>query len=177
MRFGISTHLYHEQHLDKGHLAQLAEFGFREIELFATLGHFDYHDERAIDRLAGSTSHQGILAQIAVREYSSLEEILEAARRSQEQPLVVILDGVEDPHNLGAIVRTADAAGAHGVVVRERRAVGLTAGVEKASAGALEYVPVARVANISQRIQELKKEGLWIVGIDQDAAPRFTAVD
>jgi 23S rRNA (guanosine2251-2'-O)-methyltransferase len=137
----------------------------------------EFLERQALDRLAGGTWHQGILAQIAAREYSTLAEILEAARQKKEPALLVILDGVEDPHNLGAILRTADAAGAHGIIVRERRAVGLTAGVEKSSAGALEYVQVARVANISQSIQALKDAGLWIIGVDQRGSTSYAAID
>jgi 23S rRNA (guanosine2251-2'-O)-methyltransferase len=137
----------------------------------------EYLERQALDRLSQSTSHQGILALASAREYSDLDTILEIPAKRKEAALLVILDGVEDPHNLGAILRTAEASGVHGIIVRERRAVGLTSSVEKASAGALEYLPVARVVNISQTIQVLKKSGIWVVGIDQAGQSRYSEID
>ena len=110
--------------------------------------------------------HQGVIAYAAAYDYASVEDILENARQKGEAPFVFVLDGIEDPHNLGAIIRTANLAGAHGVIIPKRRAVGLTATVARTSAGALNYTPVAKVTNISNTIEELKKEGLWFVCAD-----------
>jgi len=119
-------------------------------------------EERAgLDRLAGSPAHQGVVAMGASKRYAELEDVAPAAQ------LLVILDGVEDPHNLGAIVRTAHAAGAGGIVIPERRAVGLTDVVAKAAAGALEYLPVVRAVNINRTLDELKELGYWIYGLDE----------
>lgn len=120
-----------------------------------------------LDAMCGG-SHQGIAALTAVHEYSSVDDIFALAESRGEAPFVILCDGIEDPHNLGAIIRTAEAAGAHGVIIPKRRAVGLTWAVGKASAGALEYMPVARVANLSACIEELKKRGLWIYCADMD---------
>ena len=113
-------------------------------------------------------SHQGIAALTAVHEYAQIDDIFSLAESRGEAPFVILCDGIEDPHNLGAIIRTAEAAGAHGVIIPKRRAVGLTWAVGKASAGALEYMPVARVANLSACIDDLKKRGLWIYCADMD---------
>ena len=113
-------------------------------------------------------SHQGIAALTAVHEYAAIDDIFALAESRGEAPFVILCDGIEDPHNLGAIIRTAEAAGAHGVIIPKRRAVGLTWAVGKASAGALEYMPVARVANLSACIDDLKKRGLWIYCADMD---------
>jgi 23S rRNA (guanosine2251-2'-O)-methyltransferase len=137
----------------------------------------EYLDHQAIDRLSRSTSHQGVLALAAAREYVDLDDILKIPSQKSQAAFLVVLDGVEDPHNLGAILRTAEASGVHGVIVREKRAVGLTEGVEKASAGALEYIPVARVANLTQTLQILKGKNIWVVGIDQSAASRYNEID
>lgn len=115
-----------------------------------------------------SGSHQGVAALAAVHEYSTVEAMLEAAENKGESPFIIICDCIEDPHNLGAIIRSAEAAGAHGVIIPKRRAVGLTWAVGKSSAGALEYMPVARVANLSATIEELKKKGLWVYCADMD---------
>ena len=120
-----------------------------------------------LDAMCGG-SHQGIAALTAVHEYSSVDDIFALAESRGEAPFVILCDGIEDPHNLGAIIRTAEAAGAHGVIIPKRRAVGLTWAVGKASAGALEYMPVARVANLSACIEDLKKRGLWIYCADMD---------
>ena len=121
-------------------------------------------DRRKLDMMSQSHSHQGIIAQVAAREYASLEDILQEAEERGEAPLIVICDELSDPHNLGAILRSAECAGAHGVVIPKRRSVGLTAVVAKASAGAVEYMKVARVTNITAAIEELKKRGVWIFG-------------
>ena len=116
-----------------------------------------------LDQLSETGKHQGVVAQAAAYEYAQVEDMLKAARAKGEDPFLFILDGIEDPHNLGAIIRTANLAGAHGVIIPKRRAVGLTAVVAKTSAGALNYTPVARVTNLSAEIEELKKKGLWFV--------------
>jgi len=125
-------------------------------------------EERAgLDRVAGSPAHQGVVAMGASKRYAELEDVAPAAQ------LLVILDGVEDPHNLGAIVRTAHAAGAGGIVIPERRAVGLTDVVAKAAAGALEYLPVVRAVNINRTLEELKELGYWIYGLDERGAEDY----
>ena len=121
-------------------------------------------DRRKLDMMSQSHSHQGIIALAAAREYFSIDDILEEAASRGEQPLIVICDELSDPHNLGAILRSAECAGAHGVIIPKRRSVGLTAVVAKASAGAVEYMKVARVTNITAAIEELKKKGVWIFG-------------
>ena len=125
-----------------------------------------YVDREILDRLSKTGHHQGVVANAAAYDYAEVEDILNAAREKGEPPFVFILDGIEDPHNLGAIIRTANLAGAHGVIIPKRRAVGLTANVAKTSAGALNYTPVAKVTNLSATIEELKKEGLWFVCAD-----------
>lgn len=125
-----------------------------------------YVDREILDRLSKTGHHQGVVANAAAYDYAEVEDILNAARKKGEPPFVFILDGIEDPHNLGAIIRTANLAGAHGVIIPKRRAVGLTATVAKTSAGALNYTPVAKVTNLSATIEELKKEGLWFVCAD-----------
>ncbi|MBM4432791.1 MAG: 23S rRNA (guanosine(2251)-2'-O)-methyltransferase RlmB [Chloroflexi bacterium] len=137
----------------------------------------EYVDEHVIKRHSLTGASQGIIAYAATREYLSLDDLISISREKNKPALYCILDGIEDPHNLGAILRTADAAGFHGVIVRSRRAVGLTAAVAKASAGAVEYVPVARVANISQAIEILKKNGIWVVGIDMAGEMDYGKVD
>ncbi len=121
-----------------------------------------------LDNLVPDSNHQGVAALVPAREYVEVEDILERARGKEEDPFILILDEIEDPHNLGAILRVADAAGVHGVIIPKRRAVGLTSAVVKASAGAIEYVPVARVANLVQTVEKLKKEGCWVVAADMD---------
>lgn len=130
-----------------------------------------FEPREALDRLAGSSVHQGVVAVGAAHGYAELEAVTGGAE------LVVVLDGVEDPHNLGAIVRTAHAAGASAVVIPERRAVGLTETVAKAAAGALEHLPVARVGNISQSLEALKKAGFWIYGLDERGTEDYDRVD
>ena len=121
-------------------------------------------DRRKLDQMSTSHSHQGVIALVAAREYFTVEDILEEAASRGETPLIVICDELSDPHNLGAILRSAECAGAHGVIIPKRRSVGLTAVVAKASAGAVEYMKVARVTNISATIEELKQKGVWIFG-------------
>lgn len=125
-------------------------------------------DSKKLDFLAKGVNHQGIVAQCAVKEYSTLEEIFALAEERKESPFIIVLDKIEDPHNLGAIIRTAECAGAHGVIIPERRSAGLSYTVEKTSAGALEYMPVVRVKNISAVLQKLKDKGIWVYGADMD---------
>ncbi len=121
--------------------------------------------ERAkLDKMFPKENHQGVAASIAEAEYVDWQEMVEIARRKNEDPLIIVLDELEDPHNLGAILRTADAVGAHGVVIPKRRAASLTSSVAKAAAGAVAYVPVARVSNLGQTMEAMKKAGLWIAG-------------
>ncbi len=119
-----------------------------------------------LDQLSQTGRHQGVIAQAAAYEYSTVEDILERARQKGEPPFLILLDGIEDPYNLGAIIRTANLAGAHGVIIPKRRAAGLTAVVARTSAGALNYTPVAKVTNLTAVIQQLKKEGIWFVCAD-----------
>ena len=119
-----------------------------------------------LDQLSETGKHQGVIAYATSYEYVEVEDILDRAREKGEDPFVIILDGIEDPHNLGAIIRTANLAGAHGVIIPKHRAVGLTATVAKASAGAINYTPVAKVTNIAQTIEELKDKGLWFACAD-----------
>lgn len=125
-------------------------------------------DSKKLDFLAKGVNHQGIVAQCAVKEYSTLEDIFALAEERRESPFIIVLDKIEDPHNLGAIIRTAECAGAHGVIIPERRSAGLSYTVEKTSAGALEYMPVVRVKNISAVLQKLKDKGIWVYGADMD---------
>src|SRR6266446_8510890 len=128
-----------------------------------------------LDRMAGNNSHQGVVAITSAKQYNDLDDVV-AAKRGQYS-LVVVLDGVEDPHNLGAILRTADAAGADGVVVPERRAVGVTGTVAKVSAGASEHLPIAKVTNIARTLEDLKAKGLWIVGLDERGPQNYDKID
>ena len=125
-----------------------------------------YVDKERLDKMSQTGRHQGVIANAAAYEYAEVEDILQAAREKNEAPFVFVLDGIEDPHNLGAIIRTANLSGAHGVIIPKRRAAGLTTTVLKTSAGALNYTPVAKVTNIATTIEELKKEGLWFVCAD-----------
>ena len=119
-----------------------------------------------LDQLSETGKHQGVIAYAAAYEYAEVDDILEVARKKGEAPFVFLLDNIEDPHNLGAIIRTANLAGAHGVIIPKNRAVGLTATVARTSAGALNYTPVARVTNMAKTIEDLKKEGMWFVCAD-----------
>ncbi|HEY3197264.1 MAG TPA: 23S rRNA (guanosine(2251)-2'-O)-methyltransferase RlmB [Nitrospirales bacterium] len=136
----------------------------------------DFRSREALDRLTGSAHHQGAVGMVTSKSYASLEDLL-AGVAGKEHPLLLILDGIEDPHNLGAILRTAEAAGVDGVIIPERRAVGLTATVAKASAGAIEYLPVARVVNLSHTIERLKNEKFWIYALDVKGEKNFLSVD
>lgn len=128
----------------------------------------NYVSKERLEQMSQTGAHQGVVAYCAAYEYAEVSDILAAAREKEEDPFIFILDNIEDPHNLGAIIRTANLCGAHGVIIPKRRAVGLTATVAKTSAGAINYTPVAKVTNISNTIDELKKEGLWFVCADMD---------
>lgn len=132
-----------------------------------------YVAKERLDQLSATGKHQGVIAVAAAYEYASVEDILQKARERQEPPFLILLDNIEDPHNLGAIIRTANLAGAHGVIIPKNRAVGLTATVAKASAGALNYTPVAKVTNLARTIEELKKEGLWFVCADMSGTVMY----
>ncbi|MBQ4565618.1 MAG: 23S rRNA (guanosine(2251)-2'-O)-methyltransferase RlmB [Oscillospiraceae bacterium] len=127
-------------------------------------------DRRKLNDMSPTGAHQGIIASVAAHEYATVEEILQKAQEKGEAPLLVICDELSDPHNLGAIIRTAECAGAHGVIIPKRRSVGLTAVVGKASAGALEYMPVARVSNIAATLRDLKAKGVWVFGTAAEGA-------
>ncbi|HWT75961.1 MAG TPA: 23S rRNA (guanosine(2251)-2'-O)-methyltransferase RlmB [Mobilitalea sp.] len=127
-----------------------------------------YVKKERLDQMSETEKHQGVIAYAAAYEYAEVEDILKAAEEKNEAPFIILLDNIEDPHNLGAIIRTAHQAGAHGVIIPKRRAVGLTATVAKVSAGALNYLPVAKVTNLAVTIEELKEKGLWFVCADMD---------
>lgn len=135
----------------------------------------EYVPKERLDAISKTGRHQGVIASCAAYEYAEVEDILAAAKEKNEDPFIVVLDGIEDPHNLGAIIRTAHQAGAHGIIIPKRRAVGLTATVAKTSAGAINYMPVAKVTNISQTIEELKKEGIWFACADMDGEVMYKA--
>lgn len=126
----------------------------------------NYVSKERLDQLSETHAHQGVIAQVAAYDYSTVDEILARAEEKGEAPFLIILDNVEDPHNLGAIIRTANLAGAHGVIIPKRRSVGLTSTVAKTSAGAINYTPVAKVTNIVRTIEELKEKGIWFVCAD-----------
>lgn len=128
-------------------------------------------DPKKLDYLCGGANHQGVVAVAAVKEYATVEDLFHRAQEKDEPPFFVVCDELEDPHNLGAILRTAECAGAHGVIIPKRRSVGLTYAVGKASAGAVEYLPVARVGNLPSLLEELKARGLWIYAADMDGSP------
>ncbi len=128
-------------------------------------------DRKKLDFMCGHGNHQGIIMLAAAHEYAAVEDILNAARKKNEPPFIIICDSIEDPHNLGAIIRSAECAGAHGVIIPERRSAGLSGIVGKTSAGALEYMPVARVRNLTETIKQLKKEGVWVYCADMDGTP------
>ena len=136
----------------------------REAKKAGTL--VKYVTKERLDQMSDTGKHQGVIAQAAAYTYAEVEDILDAAKEKGEPPFIFLLDNIEDPHNLGAIIRTANLAGAHGVIIPKDRAVGLTAVVARTSAGALNYTPVARVTNLARTIEDLKKEGLWFVCAD-----------
>lgn len=143
----------------------------REAKKHGTV--IDFVRKERLDQISTTGMHQGVIAYVAAYEYAEVEDILNAAKEKGEAPFIFILDNIEDPHNLGAIIRTANLVGAHGVIIPKRRAVGLTATVARTSAGALNYTPVARVTNIGNTIEDLKKEGIWFVCADMGAEPMY----
>lgn len=132
-----------------------------------------YVKKELLDKLSETGKHQGVIAYTSAYQYAEVDDILEAAYKKGEEPFLFLLDNIEDPHNLGAIIRTANLAGAHGVIIPKNRAAGLTATVVKASAGAVNYTPVAKVTNLGQTIEELKKKGLWFVCADMDGTTMY----
>lgn len=132
--------------------------------------------KKKIDQLVEG-NHQGVVAQVAAYQYAELDDLFVEAEKRNEAPFFILLDEIEDPHNLGSIMRTADAVGAHGIIIPKRRAVGLTATVAKASTGAIEYIPVVRVTNMSRTIDELKERGVWIAGTDAKGKEDFRSFD
>ena len=133
----------------------------------------NYVKKERLDQLSETGHHQGVIAMAASYEYATVEDILEKAREKGEAPFIFVLDNIEDPHNLGAMIRTANLAGAHGVIIPKRRAVGLTPTVARTSAGAINYTPVAKVTNLNQTMEQLKKEGMWFVCADMDGTPYY----
>lgn len=136
-----------------------------------------FEPREVLSRMSRNEGHQGVVAVVAAGRYSTLEEIVEKAKGSGESPFILVLDGIQDPQNLGAIIRSAVCAGVHGVIIPKDRAVGLTSTVDKASAGALEYMAVAKVTNIAHTLDELKKEGFWIIGTEGKAKESFYSAD
>ncbi|CAH8773233.1 23S rRNA (guanosine(2251)-2'-O)-methyltransferase RlmB [Paenibacillus dendritiformis] len=134
-------------------------------------------DKRKLDQMAEGVQHQGVVAQVAAYGYVEVDDILARAEAKGETPFLLVLDEIEDPHNLGSILRTADCTGVHGVIIPKRRSVGLTATVSKTSAGAVEYVPVARVTNLAQTMEQLKERGIWLVGTDVSATQDLYETD
>ena len=133
----------------------------------------NYVKKERLDQLSETGHHQGVIAMAASYEYATVEDILEKAKEKGEAPCIFVLDNIEDPHNLGAMIRTANLAGAHGVIIPKRRAVGLTSTVARTSAGAINYTPVAKVTNLKQTMEQLKKEGMWFVCADMDGTPYY----
>ena len=133
----------------------------------------NYVKKERLDQLSETGHHQGVIEMAASYEYATVEDILEKAREKGEAPFIFVLDNIEDPHNLGAMIRTANLAGAHGVIIPKRRAVGLTPTVARTSAGAINYTPVAKVTNLKQTMEQLKKEGMWFVCADMDGTPYY----
>ena len=133
----------------------------------------NFVEKERLNQLSETGRHQGVIAWAAAYSYAEVSDMLEAAAQKNEDPFLILLDGIEDPHNLGAIIRTANTAGAHGVIIPKRRASGLTATVAKASAGALNYTPVAKVTNLAKTIDELKEKGLWFVCADMDGEQMY----
>jgi 23S rRNA (guanosine2251-2'-O)-methyltransferase len=137
----------------------------------------EFVERQVIERQGSTGSSQGVIAFVEAKEFVDLGELMAISRARPDPPLYLLLDGIEDPHNLGAILRTAEATGVHGVIIRERRAAGITPAVVRASAGAVEYIHIARVANISQAAVTLKKNGVWVTGIDMDGQADYRELD
>ncbi len=162
-------------YLLKGRKGKLVDEIIRLARAQGITLHFESH--AALDRLASNEKHQGIVALVGAKPYEHPEALLKIAQERNQAPLILLLDEVQDPHNLGAIVRTAEAAGVHGLILPRHRSVGLTGTVMKASAGALAHIAVARVVNLSRTVEDLKKDGLWIVGLSPSAARSYTEFD
>jgi 23S rRNA (guanosine2251-2'-O)-methyltransferase len=152
---------------------------YAELVALARAAHVPVHVEpqAAIDRLARQGHHQGVVGFVAAKRYAEPDDILSFAQAQNQPPFLVVLDGVEDPHNLGAVMRTSEAAGVHGIFLPERRAAGLTSAVAKSSAGALTHMRIARVVNLSRLLESLKRSGLWIYGLDPGSPKSYTALD
>lgn len=139
--------------------------------------HIRFEQREIIDRICGTANHQGVAGVVSAKEYSTIDDMLGLAKKRNEEPFIVILDGIEDPQNLGGIIRSAEAAGVHGVIIPERRAVGVTDAVARTSAGAVEYLLIAKVKNINNTIAELKEKGIWIIGLDAEGEKRYYEPD
>lgn len=159
--------IFVQEHLKEGSMNTV----IREAKKHDTV--INYVKKERLDQMSETGKHQGVIAYIAAYQYATVDDILKKAEEKGESPFVVILDDIEDPHNLGAIIRTANLAGAHGVIIPKHRAAGLTATVVKASAGAINYTPVAKVTNISKTIEELKEKGLWFVCADMGGTTMY----
>lgn len=172
-RNAVMEALKSDREIEKLMVAKGAEGSIRKIVGMAKDKKIPVHysDKTALDRIADGGNHQGIAAQVSSYQYCQVEDILDRARKRGEDPFLIILDGLEDPHNLGAIMRTAECCGAHGIVIPKRRSVGLTETVAKASAGAIEYMLCAKVPNIGQAIDKLKAEGVWVAACDMGGQP------
>lgn len=136
-----------------------------------------YVDKNVVDKASGNTTNQGVLAYVAVKNYCDLDDILSNIEKNKQIPFLLILDNISDPHNFGAIIRTAESVGVHGIIIPKRRSVALNSTVAKVSAGAIEYMPVARVVNISQTIEYLKSKNIWIVGTEMNSRSSFYEID
>lgn len=156
----INDKLFVLEHCQEGSMNTI----IREAKKKDTI--INYVKKERLDQMSETGKHQGVIAYVAAYDYATVDDILERAREKDEQPFIIVLDNIEDPHNLGAIIRTANLAGAHGVIISKHRAAGLTATVAKASAGAINYTPVAKVTNIAKTIEKLKDQGLWFVCAD-----------
>ena len=159
--------IFVQEHLKEGSMNTV----IREAKKHDTV--INYVKKERLDQMSETGKHQGVIAYIAAYEYATVDDILKKAEEKGESPFVVILDDIEDPYNLGAIIRTANLAGAHGVIIPKHRAAGLTATAVKASAGAINYTPVAKVTNISKTIEELKEKGLWFVCADMGGTSMY----
>lgn len=167
-RNAVIEALHSDREIEKLMVAKGAEGSIRKITGIAKDKKIpvSYSEKATLDRIAGGKNHQGVAAQVSPYQYCQIEDILQRAQERGEDPFILVLDGLEDPHNLGAVMRTAECSGVHGVLIPKRRSTGLTETVAKASAGAIEYMLCARVSNIGQAVDRLKKEGLWIAACD-----------
>lgn len=150
-----------------------------EIETMARRAHIPVQvlDRKALDRIADTDRHQGAVAEVLDYEYATVQDLLDVAKERGDTPLLLMLDSVQDPQNLGTLIRTAEAVGAHGVIVPRHRAVGVTPAVERASAGAIEHLKVAEVTNLNRATEELQERGFWVVGLDEEGDKTLSAID